>query len=153
MTRPAAAMTALRAYDGSVMVRAARVIGGEAAVIDRASDRLRPAIGFVSLGCTKALVDSELILTRLRAEGYAIAPTYAGADLVGRTGLPPVRVTVGLAILEAEGFAIQGRFSERAADAAGDPATGDTVGDGDAVSAVLSAAAGGPSKNSVRRLG
>ena len=39
-------------------------------------------MGFVSLGCPKALVDSELILTQLRAEGYAIAPTYAGADLV-----------------------------------------------------------------------
>jgi ribosomal protein S12 methylthiotransferase len=41
-----------------------------------------PKVGFVSLGCPKALVDSEGILTRLRAEGYAIAPTYEGADLV-----------------------------------------------------------------------
>jgi ribosomal protein S12 methylthiotransferase len=41
-----------------------------------------PKIGFVSLGCAKALVDSERILTRLRAEGYAIAPSYDGADLV-----------------------------------------------------------------------
>jgi len=41
-----------------------------------------PRVGFVSLGCPKALVDSELILTQLRAEGYAVAPTYAGADLV-----------------------------------------------------------------------
>jgi ribosomal protein S12 methylthiotransferase len=39
-------------------------------------------VGFVSLGCPKALVDSEGILTRLRAEGYAISPTYDGADLV-----------------------------------------------------------------------
>ena len=39
-------------------------------------------VGFVSLGCPKALVDSEQILTRLRAEGYEISPTYAGADLV-----------------------------------------------------------------------
>jgi ribosomal protein S12 methylthiotransferase len=39
-------------------------------------------VGFVSLGCPKALVDSEQILTQLRAEGYAISPTYAGADLV-----------------------------------------------------------------------
>ena len=39
-------------------------------------------IGMVSLGCPKALVDSERILTRLRAEGYAIAPDYAGADAV-----------------------------------------------------------------------
>ena len=41
-----------------------------------------PRVGFVSLGCPKALVDSERILTSLRAEGYEIAPTYAGADLV-----------------------------------------------------------------------
>jgi ribosomal protein S12 methylthiotransferase len=41
-----------------------------------------PRVGFVSLGCPKALVDSERILTQLRAEGYAIAPDYAGADLV-----------------------------------------------------------------------
>ncbi|MDR2239106.1 MAG: 30S ribosomal protein S12 methylthiotransferase RimO [Zoogloeaceae bacterium] len=41
-----------------------------------------PRVGFVSLGCPKALVDCEQILTRLRAEGYDIAPDYAGADLV-----------------------------------------------------------------------
>lgn len=41
-----------------------------------------PRIGFVSLGCPKALVDSERILTRLRAEGYEISPSYEGADLV-----------------------------------------------------------------------
>jgi ribosomal protein S12 methylthiotransferase len=39
-------------------------------------------VGFVSLGCPKALVDSERILTELRAEGYVIAPTYDDADLV-----------------------------------------------------------------------
>jgi ribosomal protein S12 methylthiotransferase len=39
-------------------------------------------VGFVSLGCPKALVDSERILTRLRAEGYEVAPSYAAADLV-----------------------------------------------------------------------
>lgn len=39
-------------------------------------------IGFVSLGCPKATVDSEHILTQLRAEGYDIVPTYQGADLV-----------------------------------------------------------------------
>lgn len=39
-------------------------------------------VGFVSLGCAKALVDSERILTRLRAEGYDLAPDYQGADLV-----------------------------------------------------------------------
>lgn len=41
-----------------------------------------PAIGFVSLGCPKALVDSERILTQLRAQGYATSPSYSGADLV-----------------------------------------------------------------------
>ena len=41
-----------------------------------------PSVGFVSLGCPKALVDSELILTQLAAEGYATSPTYEGADLV-----------------------------------------------------------------------
>jgi ribosomal protein S12 methylthiotransferase len=39
-------------------------------------------VGFVSLGCPKALVDSERILTQLRSEGYAISPSYDGADLV-----------------------------------------------------------------------
>ncbi len=41
-----------------------------------------PRVGFVSLGCPKALVDSERILTELRAQGYAIAPDYAGSDMV-----------------------------------------------------------------------
>src|SRR5262249_54860434 len=41
-----------------------------------------PRVGFVSLGCPKALVDSERIITKLTAEGYAIAPDYAGADVV-----------------------------------------------------------------------
>jgi len=39
-------------------------------------------VGFVSLGCPKALVDSELILTRLRSDGYEIAPNYRDSDLV-----------------------------------------------------------------------
>ncbi|MGE0613508.1 MAG: 30S ribosomal protein S12 methylthiotransferase RimO [Hyphomicrobiales bacterium] len=48
-----------------------------------ASSRTRaPRVGIVSLGCPKALVDSERIVTRLRAEGYDIAPTYDGADVV-----------------------------------------------------------------------
>lgn len=42
----------------------------------------QPRIGMVSLGCPKALVDSERILTRLRAEGYAISPDYNGAEAV-----------------------------------------------------------------------
>ena len=41
-----------------------------------------PVIGFVSLGCPKNLVDSERILTQLRAEGYGLSPTYEDADLV-----------------------------------------------------------------------
>jgi ribosomal protein S12 methylthiotransferase len=49
----------------------------------RAKPRERiPKVGFVSLGCPKALVDSERILTTLRAEGYEVAPTYEQADLV-----------------------------------------------------------------------
>jgi ribosomal protein S12 methylthiotransferase len=41
-----------------------------------------PKVGFVSLGCPKALTDSELILTQLSAEGYQTSKTFAGADLV-----------------------------------------------------------------------
>ena len=41
-----------------------------------------PQVGFVSLGCPKALVDSERIITKLRSEGYSITPTYDDADLV-----------------------------------------------------------------------
>ena len=41
-----------------------------------------PTVGFISLGCPKALVDSERILTQLRSEGYNISPTYQEADLV-----------------------------------------------------------------------
>jgi ribosomal protein S12 methylthiotransferase len=41
-----------------------------------------PRVGLVSLGCPKNLVDSERIMTRLRAEGYAMSPDYAGADVV-----------------------------------------------------------------------
>ena len=41
-----------------------------------------PRVGMVSLGCPKALVDSERILTQLRADGYGLSPDYAGADVV-----------------------------------------------------------------------
>ena len=41
-----------------------------------------PKVGFVSLGCPKALVDSERILTQLRVEGYDLVPTYDDADVV-----------------------------------------------------------------------
>ncbi len=48
----------------------------------RSDGKVQPTIGMVSLGCPKALVDSERILTRLRAEGYAISPDYRGAEAV-----------------------------------------------------------------------
>ncbi|MDH4060096.1 MAG: radical SAM protein, partial [Aquincola sp.] len=46
------------------------------------SSAATPRVGFVSLGCPKALTDSELILTRLSAEGYQTSKSYSGADLV-----------------------------------------------------------------------
>src|SRR5262245_7656508 len=57
----------------------ARTSRGRAAE-GRTAERGAGKIGFVSLGCPKALVDSERILTRLRAEGYEVSPTYAAAD-------------------------------------------------------------------------
>jgi len=45
-------------------------------------EKRAPRVGFVSLGCPKALVDSERILTQLRAEGYDVSPSYDEADLV-----------------------------------------------------------------------
>jgi ribosomal protein S12 methylthiotransferase len=55
---------------------------GRASGARRAARSAAPTIGFVSLGCPKALVDSERVLTQLRAEGYATSSTYDGADLV-----------------------------------------------------------------------
>ena len=51
-----------------------------------------PRISFVSLGCPKALVDSERILTHLRAEGYELSRRHDGADvvIVGRGGGSPI---------------------------------------------------------------
>jgi ribosomal protein S12 methylthiotransferase len=49
---------------------------------DARSPKPAPKVGFVSLGCPKALVDSERIITKLRSEGYQVAPDYAGADVV-----------------------------------------------------------------------
>jgi ribosomal protein S12 methylthiotransferase len=46
------------------------------------NDKKTPVVAFASLGCPKALTDSELILTQLRAEGYETSKTFAGADLV-----------------------------------------------------------------------
>jgi len=45
-------------------------------------DSQAPAVGFVSLGCPKALVDSERLISQLRMRGYRIAPNYDSADLV-----------------------------------------------------------------------
>lgn len=62
--------------------------GAKPAVVAKAPAKARrtkakaPKVGFVSLGCPKALVDSERIITKLRAEGYQIAPDYDGADVV-----------------------------------------------------------------------
>ena len=42
-----------------------------------------PKIGFVSLGCPKALVDSERIITKISSEGYDLSSSYQGADAVG----------------------------------------------------------------------
>lgn len=46
------------------------------------NDQNKKAVGFVSLGCPKALVDSERILTQLKLDGYNIVPTYEGAEIV-----------------------------------------------------------------------
>jgi ribosomal protein S12 methylthiotransferase len=48
----------------------------------RAAVQPAPRVGLVSLGCPKALVDSERIITKLRSEGYELSPDYAGADVV-----------------------------------------------------------------------
>jgi ribosomal protein S12 methylthiotransferase len=47
-----------------------------------AASKAAPRVGIVSLGCPKALVDSERIITKLRSEGYELSPDYAGADVV-----------------------------------------------------------------------
>jgi ribosomal protein S12 methylthiotransferase len=52
-----------------------------------------PQVGFISLGCPKATVDSEHILTRLRAEGYLISSSYQDSDLVS---VKPSRKTARL---------------------------------------------------------
>jgi len=61
-----------------------------------------PQIGFISLGCPKATVDSERILTQLRAEGYVITPSYAAANLVivNTCGFIEDAVTESLAAIE-----------------------------------------------------
>jgi ribosomal protein S12 methylthiotransferase len=50
--------------------------------VRRIAAKRAPRVGLVSLGCPKALVDSERIITRLRSEGYELSPDYSGADVV-----------------------------------------------------------------------
>jgi ribosomal protein S12 methylthiotransferase len=57
-------------------------MSSESTTLDAAAPASAPTVGFVSLGCPKALTDSELILTQLSAEGYRTSKTYEGADLV-----------------------------------------------------------------------
>ncbi len=57
-------------------------MASDPAMTDANISRPAPRISFVSLGCPKALVDSERILTRLRAEGYELSKSHAGADAV-----------------------------------------------------------------------
>jgi ribosomal protein S12 methylthiotransferase len=59
-----------------------RASAHKAATSPRRRAKRAPHVGFVSLGCPKALVDSERIISRLRAEGYGIAGDYTGADVV-----------------------------------------------------------------------
>jgi ribosomal protein S12 methylthiotransferase len=82
-----------------------------------------PRVGFVSLGCPKALTDSELILTRLSAEGYATSKTFAGADLVivNTCGFIDEAVkesldTIGEALAENGKVIVTGCLGARAAD-------------------------------------
>ena len=85
-----------------------------------------PKIGFVSLGCPKALTDSELILTQLRAEGYDTSKTFAGADLVivNTCGFIDDAVkesldTIGEALAENGKVIVTGCLGAKAGDAGG----------------------------------
>ena len=82
-----------------------------------------PKVGFVSLGCPKALTDSELILTRLSAEGYQTSKTFEGADLVivNTCGFIDDAVqesldTIGEALAENGKVIVTGCLGARAAD-------------------------------------
>jgi ribosomal protein S12 methylthiotransferase len=83
-------------------------------------------VGFVSLGCPKALTDSELILTQLRAEGYETSKTFAGADLVivNTCGFIDDAVkesldTIGEALAENGKVIVTGCLGAKAGDAGG----------------------------------
>ena len=65
-----------------VAVRKTRRPGARRAAARRDTVKPAPRVGLVSLGCPKAMVDSERIITRLRAEGYQLSADYAGADVV-----------------------------------------------------------------------
>ncbi|HEU0060923.1 MAG TPA: 30S ribosomal protein S12 methylthiotransferase RimO [Hyphomicrobiaceae bacterium] len=65
-----------------ITVRKAPRSGARRAAVRRGTVEPAPRVGLVSLGCPKAMVDSERILTRLRAEGYQLSADYAGADVV-----------------------------------------------------------------------
>ena len=83
--RPATTTESLALAAGLfVRARETAVLALPAALVYRTgmSERPAPRISFVSLGCPKALVDSERIVTRLRAEGYELSKTHAGADAV-----------------------------------------------------------------------
>jgi len=75
-------MTELRRIPSSSAATAAAPAAPELVIPSPAPGIDAPKVGFVSLGCPKALVDSEQILTQLRAEGYQTAKSYDGADLV-----------------------------------------------------------------------
>ncbi len=75
-------MTELRRIPSSANPAAAAPAAPSLVIPSPAAGVVAPKVGFVSLGCPKALVDSEQILTQLRAEGYQTAKSYDGADLV-----------------------------------------------------------------------
>jgi len=64
------------------MQKTARPASVRRASVRRAAAKRAPRVGLVSLGCPKALVDSERIITKLRSEGYELSADYAGADVV-----------------------------------------------------------------------
>ena len=85
-----------------------------------------PKVGFVSLGCPKALTDSELILTQLSAEGYETSKTFQGADLVivNTCGFIDDAVkesldTIGEALAENGKVIVTGCLGARAGEAGG----------------------------------
>ena len=98
----------------------------DASTAERTHPTGAPKIGFVSLGCPKALTDSELILTQLRAEGYDTSKTFAGADLVivNTCGFIDDAVkesldTIGEALAENGKVIVTGCLGAKAGDAGG----------------------------------